>query len=625
VPLIHAALLYDSEWVGKLSGWRGREGREFLKRMELCIQGWERVFPDMFQRWAEAIGRSTDERVRRARETVGKDVVEMLRSADPRQQRGSVLMLPFPGFEEAQAAGWAPYQPSRVQEECVGALSRAESTVMEACIGVALGITGELVRGPGLMTPDATHIRPTCDECQEAAATYSCSHEQCKAVSSPPGGPFHLCTTCADDHKKKKLTKSHNLVALGASSSSSMSTDTPQTAKRARTSEGGSNNAQGRALGAPLPSSTNTPETALRPRTGEGGSARQGGSAARQLPFNAASENNNSNHLRLCPQPHQEESSSSSSDENLALDDDLDWDDEFAASDTESDSDIEMQDSPDPNAIPSVHEQHFLLDKEISIDDLAKQLYEELPPDFKKFCKHDILDQIKKMITKYKSIYENKKWYSEGVIDIKDIENEMPEMIAGGMTQNNKTMIKAVGIWVAWRLGAENSKLQKIATVVVSTTLNGTSSLHGKLDNKFSLFECLDCLFPSNSRPRIVLAASASVNNLEHKKNMVQCILDGGCIVANDTAACIGKVISVVREARGMVEGCRPQVQIFMDEADAFYRNADHPIKLEQSVKDLLSVKPILRMSVSVSLIMCIPFWYCSYFYVHSLSTEFYF
>jgi len=86
---------------------------------------------------------------------------------------------------------------------------------------------------------------------------------------------------------------------------------------------------------------------------------------------------------------------------------------------------------------------------------------------------------------------------------------------------------------------------------------------------------------------------------------MLQCILDGGCIVANDTAACIRKVIGVIREARGMVEGCRPQVQIFMDEADAFYRNAANPIKLELSVKDLLAcVKPILRMSVSVSLIM---------------------
>ena len=83
VPLIHTALLYDREWVGTLSSWRGREGREFLSRMELCIQGWERVFPGMFQRWAQVIGRSTDEMVRRARETVGRGVEDMLRTADP--------------------------------------------------------------------------------------------------------------------------------------------------------------------------------------------------------------------------------------------------------------------------------------------------------------------------------------------------------------------------------------------------------------------------------------------------------------------------------------------------------------------------------------------------------------
>jgi hypothetical protein len=328
---------------------------------------------------------------------------------------------------------------------------------------------------------------------------------------------------------------------------------------------------------------------------------RQGGSAARQLPFSASSENNK--RLRHDPHPHQEGSSSSSSDDNLALDDDLETQPdsdggEGAANDTESDSDIEMQDSPDPNAIPSVHEQHFLLDKDISIDDLAEKLFEELPPAFKERCKQDIRFQIKCMISKYKSIYENKKWYSEG---INYIEKEMPEMIAGGVTQNGKTMIKAVGIWVAWRLGAGNSKVQKIATVVLSTTLNGTSSLYRKLEKSF-------CLFPSNSRPRIVFAGSAPITNLEHKENMLRCILDGGCIVANDTGACIQKVKGVIREARGhesLVEGCRPQVQIFMDEADAFYRNAANPIKLELSVKDLLAcVKPILRMSVSVSLIM---------------------
>ncbi len=131
------------------------------------------------------------------------------------------------------------------------------------------------------------------------------------------------------------------------------------------------------------------------------------------------------------------------------MDDDLetqpDSDEGWAANDTESDSDMEMQDSPDPNAIPSVHEQHFLLDKEISIDDLAKNLFEERPPAFKERCKQDILFQLKCMISKYKSIYENKKWYSVG---INDIEKEMPEMIDGGVTQNGKTMIKALGIWV---------------------------------------------------------------------------------------------------------------------------------------------------------------------------------
>jgi len=43
---------------------------------------------------------------------------------------------------------------------------------------------------------------------------------------------------------------------------------------------------------------------------------------------------------------------------------------------------------------------------------------------------------------------------------------------------------------------------------------------------------------------------------------------------------------------------------VFMDEADAFYRNAEAPIKLEIAIKEFISsVKPILRMSVSATLI----------------------
>jgi len=44
-------------------------------------------------------------------------------------------------------------------------------------------------------------------------------------------------------------------------------------------------------------------------------------------------------------------------------------------------------------------------------------------------------------------------------------------------------------------------------------------------------------------------------------------------------------------------------VQVFMDEADAFYRNADKKIKLEIAIEDFIfSVKPIMRMSVSATL-----------------------
>ncbi|MGB1596440.1 MAG: hypothetical protein ACPIOQ_27015, partial [Promethearchaeia archaeon] len=47
-----------------------------------------------------------------------------------------------------------------------------------------------------------------------------------------------------------------------------------------------------------------------------------------------------------------------------------------------------------------------------------------------------------------------------------------------------------------------------------------------------------------------------------------------------------------------------PLVQLFIDEADAFYRNAENPIKLEQAVFKLCeAVKPVLRMQVSATLI----------------------
>ena len=155
VPLIHAALLYDREWTDTL-GRNGAEGRDFLNRLEQCVRGWERVFPNMFRRWAQVIGRSQDSGVRQARGTVGRGVVGMLRASETRHPVNCVLLLPFPDLEEARTVGWAPYHSTAVQEACMGALTLAETTLMESCLAVALGITGLVVRDQSVMPRMAT-------------------------------------------------------------------------------------------------------------------------------------------------------------------------------------------------------------------------------------------------------------------------------------------------------------------------------------------------------------------------------------------------------------------------------------------------------------------------------------
>ena len=56
-------------------------------------------------------------------------------------------------------------------------------------------------------------IDNTCDDCEEPAA-YTCSHQCCKARMC--GRPMLLCRTCADEHKKRKSTQSHDVVAIRA-------------------------------------------------------------------------------------------------------------------------------------------------------------------------------------------------------------------------------------------------------------------------------------------------------------------------------------------------------------------------------------------------------------------------
>ena len=295
-------------------------------------------------------------------------------------------------------------------------------------------------------------------------------------------------------------------------------------------------------------SSSQTPRTVQRP------GPRGGGGAARSLPFR-----------------------------------DNDTESDTGGDITESDSDAD--DSSTLVYTVPIPREPRLLEKDEGV--LVQQMLEELPDAFVERCNHDVKHQITCIIRKYKTVYAgNGRW---GQLNV----DAIPEIIAGGVTQNGKTMIKAVGIWLAWRLGAGHPDAPKIATILLSTTKNGTASLCSKLIRIFNQF-------PANLRPPIVFAGSAPISNLEHKDSLRKCVAAGGCIVLNDTAARVHHARSAVLEARGRALRTRhrPQVQIFMDEADAFYRNKENPIKLEKAVDELMQdTRPILRMSVSATLI----------------------
>ena len=260
---------------------------------------------------------------------------------------------------------------------------------------------------------------------------------------------------------------------------------------------------------------------------------------------------------------------------------------------TESDTDSESDDTETSStqAAPIPMHQHPLEESE---DALVTMLLGEIPSSFRERCNHDVVHQIRCMLRKYKSHYSSGCWLSTSP-------DTMPEIIAGGVTQNGKTMIKAVGIWLGFRLGVGHPDATKVSTVILSTTLKGTQSLCKKLQKAFRGF-------PPNLRPPIVFAGSAPYSQLEHRNNLRECIARGGCVVVNDTAARVAHALSATSEARGSQfqgPGRWPQVQIFMDEADAFYRNTpENHIKLEHAITDLFQrVRPILRMSVSATLI----------------------
>jgi len=225
----------------------------------------------------------------------------------------------------------------------------------------------------------------------------------------------------------------------------------------------------------------------------------------------------------------------------------------------------------------------------------VRQLVSDLSSGFVEKCNHDVKHHVLCIVRRFKGVYKgNGKWE-------KSSKDTMPESIAGGVTQNGKTLIKAIGIWVEWRIGAGHPNAPKIATIVMSTSVNGTGSLFTKMLRYFSML-------PQNLRSPISFACLQRVTNTERRNNMLECILQGGCIFVNDTAARLKQVQSAICEARGSQPEIWPQVQVFMDEADAFYRNADKKINLEIAIEAFISsVRPIIRKSVSATLIPVFP------------------
>ena len=264
---------------------------------------------------------------------------------------------------------------------------------------------------------------------------------------------------------------------------------------------------------------------------------------------------------------------SSHSPRELELEDEMD-----TASDSDQESAVSIGDAAGA----------LMMKDEQALIKLLVAEFRGLPAGFRVKCKHDAELQIACLVRKFKRMHSGSGWK-------KGTEDQREEIIAGGVTQNRKTYIKAVGVWVGFRLG--------VSAVIMSTGKNGTHSLWCKLSKIFTEF-------PDESRPDLAFSGDSPYSNKEHRKLLRQCVEKAGCILVNDTAVQVDHVQQVIMMSIGHAS-CRdiprsraPQVQLYMDEADAFYRNAEMPIKLESAVQKFLdTVQPLVRTFVSATLI----------------------
>ncbi|EKX53659.1 hypothetical protein GUITHDRAFT_132749 [Guillardia theta CCMP2712] len=167
------------------------------------------------------------------------------------------------------------------------------------------------------------------------------------------------------------------------------------------------------------------------------------------------------------------------------------------------------------------------------------------------------------------------------------------EILAGGSTQNGKTMVKAVVLWIC--------NYFKVGSVVLSTTKRGTRSLFEKLHPPAE--EEKDSSTERGTRHKLkmpvppICLAGRRLDQETIKKN----VMISATLFANDTAQKITK-ISELFESDDEIRKL-PMILI-VDEADSFYRRKNKTTQLEAAMDSFIAiVRPILRWNVSATLI----------------------
>jgi hypothetical protein len=176
--------------------------------------------------------------------------------------------------------------------------------------------------------------------------------------------------------------------------------------------------------------------------------------------------------------------------------------------------------------------------------------------------------------------------------------NEVANMLGGGVTQSRKTMIKFVTMLLGHKMG--------VAQLIVTTGTRGRDSLFTKL------------MEYNNRLPISHRVPFFKINGVgrDAQTERVQCLLDAGCLMINDSAGALKKAKKLLGEALGQrlvqrlgqaVLEAVPFVAI-IDEADAMRRTPNNELQLEKALAKLLGEDgdcdpPLVVIKISATLV----------------------